>query len=630
MNTMVFLILFPMVIAALLLLFPQHSIRKWLVGGATVVLIGASIYLVGQYFNAGTVYFGLESAGETVSMEMLAIEVLLAVIVIALSVRRKQYLAAVLMLIGAGLSTWFELANGHKMEVTHYLFIDQFSLIMTLIIGVTGSLIALYAVGYMKDYHHHHPEIPDRSNFFFFIIFIFLGAMYGVVFSNHLMWLFFFWEITTLCSFFLIGYSKEDQAVKNAFRAIKMNLFGGIGFVLGIIILFNNAQTVELSQLPVLTSSAVLLPAGLLAFAGITKSAQLPFSSWLLGAMVAPTPVSALLHSSTMVKAGVYLIVRLSPVFAFVDGGNMVGLIVALVGAVTFLLTSLIAITQNDAKRVLAYSTIANLGLIVLCAGIGSYQLVWAAIMLIIFHAIAKSLLFLSVGTVEHHIGNRLIESMDGLIVKMPKLAVAMVIGIAGMFLAPFGMLISKWAAIEGLVAANPILTVFIAFGSAATIFFWTKWMGKILIVKEKPQDFKVSVPATEKITLSGLSLLVVIVCLLFPWISQYFIEPMIAGIYGQTVLLSQNNVLILLIMMALILILPLRILTSKEINYKPQYLSGLNLPQKEHFKGAMGITQDVAMKNYYLTDIFEEKRLFRVGVGASIVLILIMLGVGM
>ena len=630
MNTMVFLILFPMVIAALLLFFPQHSIRKWLVGGATVVLIGASIYLVGQYFNAGTVYFGLESAGETVSMEMLAIEVLLAVIVIALSVRRKQYLAAVLMLIGAGLSTWFELANGHNMEVAHYLFIDQFSLIMTLIIGVTGSLIALYAVGYMKDYHHHHPEIPDRSNFFFFIIFIFLGAMYGVVFSNHLMWLFFFWEITTLCSFFLIGYSKEDQAVKNAFRAIKMNLLGGIGFVLGIIILFNNAQTIELSQLPVLTSSAVLLPAGLLAFAGLTKSAQLPFSSWLLGAMVAPTPVSALLHSSTMVKAGVYLIVRLSPVFAFVDGGNMVGLFVALVGAVTFLLTSLIAITQNDAKRVLAYSTIANLGLIVLCAGIGSYQLVWAAIMLIIFHAIAKSLLFLSVGTVEHHIGNRLIESMDGLIVKMPKLAVAMVIGIAGMFLAPFGMLISKWAAIEGLVAANPILTVFIAFGSAATIFFWTKWMGKILIVKEKPQDFKVSVPFTEKITLSGLSLLVVVVCLMFPWISQYFIEPMISAIYGQTVLLSQNNVLILLIMMALILILPLRILAGKEINYKPQYLSGLNLPQREQFKGAMGVTQDVAMRNFYLTDIFEEKRLFRVGVGASIVLILIMLGVGM
>lgn len=630
MNTIVFLILFPMIVAALLLVLPQQNLRKVIVGVATVVIIGASVYLVGQYFNSGTVYFGLKAAGETVSMEMMAIEIILAAIIIYLSLRRKQYVAAFLMLVGAGLSTWFELANGGSVKVASYLFVDPFSLIMTLIIGIIGSLIALFAVGYMKDYHHHHPEIADRSNFFFFIIYIFLGAMFGVVFANDLMWMLFFWEITTLCSFFLIGYSREKQATLNAFKALKMNLLGGIGFSLGIILLYNGAQTIELSQLPVLASSAVLLPAALLSFAGITKSAQFPFSSWLLGAMVAPTPVSALLHSSTMVKAGVYLIVRLASVFVFVDGGYMVGLFVALVGAVTFLLTALIAITQNDAKRVLAYSTISNLGLIVLCAGIGSYQLIWAAIMLIIFHAVAKSLLFLCVGTVEHHIGDRLIESMDGLITKMPKLTVAMVIGIAGMFLPPFGMLISKWATLEGLVAANPILTVFIAFGSAATVFFWAKWLGKILIVKDKPEGFKASIPLTEKITLTSLSVLVVAVCLLFPWISQYFIEPMIEGIYGQTMLLAQSNVAVLLIMMVLVLILPLRILTYRNVNYRPQYLSGLNIEQREKFKGAMGITQDVAVKNFYLTDIFEEKKLFRLGVASSIVLILIMLGVGM
>ena len=126
--------------------------------------------------------------------------------------------------------------------------------------------------------------------------------------------------------------------------------------------------SIELQTLIASKQALVLLPAALLCFAGITKSAQLPFSSWLLGAMVAPTPVSALLHSSTMVKAGVYLVLRMAPVVA----GTKVGMMVALVGAVTFLVGSLAAITTSDAKKVLAWSTVANLGLIVLCGGIGT------------------------------------------------------------------------------------------------------------------------------------------------------------------------------------------------------------------------------------------------------------------
>jgi ech hydrogenase subunit A len=144
--------------------------------------------------------------------------------------------------------------------------------------------------------------------------------------------------------------------------------------------------------------------------------------------MVAPTPVSALLHSSTMVKAGVYILVRLAPIFQ----ATFSGYVLAFIGAMTFLLASAIAISQSNAKRVLAYSTIANLGLIVACAGIGTYEAIWAAILLIIFHAISKSLLFLSVGTVEHKIDSRDIEDMNGLIVRMPRIAAAMVVALPG------------------------------------------------------------------------------------------------------------------------------------------------------------------------------------------------------
>ena len=234
--------------------------------------------------------------------------------------------------------------------------------------------------------------------------------------------------------------------------ALWMNLLGGVA-ICGCHPLSCHVQAGGIMGLEELLASGkaiALIPAVLIGFAGLTKAAQLPFSSWLVGAMVAPTPVSALLHSSTMVKAGVYILVRLAPIFQ----ATFSGYVLAFIGALTFLLASGIAISQSNAKRVLAYSTIANLGLIVACAGIGTYEAIWAAILLIIFHAISKSLLFLSVGTVEHRIESREIDDMNGLIVRMPKIAAMMVIGIAGMFLAPFGMLISKWAAIQAFIDA--------------------------------------------------------------------------------------------------------------------------------------------------------------------------------
>ena len=131
--------------------------------------------------------------------------------------------------------------------------------------------------------------------------------MFGVVFANNLVWLFFFWEVTTACSFLLIGYTRDPEATRNAFRALELNLIGGIGFVIALCILVYSVGTVEMDKLFAISKFAALAPVALMSIAGLTKAAQLPVCDWLLGAMVAPTPVSALLHSSTMVKAGVYL-----------------------------------------------------------------------------------------------------------------------------------------------------------------------------------------------------------------------------------------------------------------------------------------------------------------------------------
>jgi ech hydrogenase subunit A len=365
------------------------------------------------------------------------------------------------------------------------------------------------------------------------------------------------------------------------------------------------------------------LPAALLCFAGITKSAQLPFSSWLLGAMVAPTPVSALLHSSTMVKAGVYLVLRMAPVIT----GTRVGLLVALVGGVTFLITSLAAITTSDAKRLLAYSTIANLGLIVLCGGIGTYSAVWAGVLLIIFHALAKCLLFLCVGVVEHRLHSRDIEAMSGLVIQMPRLAVMMQIGMAGMFLAPFGMLISKWAVLKAVVDASPPLSVLVAFGSAATLFFWVKWMGKLIQVTDPDRHLPQALAPGEAITLYGLSAGTFFACLFFPLLSSLLIEPYVVQVYGRSTSMSQGNVLLMILMMLMVLLFPLSFLNyGRAVRVTDAYLGGANAQSSVRFIGSAEQVQEVAMENYYLRGFLSEPWLSRWGVIGCTALLTVMI----
>lgn len=618
MSIVFFLILFPLVAALALLIFRTDAARNVIVILSAALIAAASIYLAFQYFSLGSTYF--DYANEAVNYVMMGIEACLALVIIFLGIKYKKYLASLLALIQTPLLIWFELNIGHHIQVENNLYVDELSLIMVLIIGIIGSLITVYSLGYMKDFQHHHKGEPDRRPWFFFLMFLFLAAMFGLVVSNNIVWLYFFWEITTLCSFFLIGYTKTKEAVNNSFRALIMNLLGGLAFVLAIIALGHFNETLELNKMLTM-GSAVIIPATLLAFAGITKSAQLPFSSWLLGAMVAPTPTSALLHSSTMVKAGVFLIIKLAPVL----GWNIAGIMTMLVGGITFLIASFAAISQSNAKRVLAYSTVANLGLIVACGGIGSYGAVWAGIMLIIFHAVTKSLLFLCVGTAEHNIGSRDIEDMDGLFGRMPRLAEFMIVGISGMFLAPFGMLISKWAALKAFVdSGNVFLILFIAFGSAATLFYWTKWLGKMVAIMANRDNIQQNVHKSEWFVLGTLTGLTVAACLTFPLVSTFALVPYLQGVFGlvSSLALSSNNMYIMTGMLVLIVILPLLFFGKTKKRIVPIYLSGLNKGDDLTYLGSMQKDTTVSLRNWYMEGYFGEKKMNAIGITSTVVII--------
>lgn len=613
----VFLIIFPLLPAVILLFTKNARLRLWTVLISALGLAAGSIGLL--VFNAREGIMRACFEYTVVSKMMLFIELALAVYIFYRGIKAKRYAVSFFIALQTIVILVFEFSFGRELIIENSFFIDKLSVIMALIIGIIGSLIAVYALGYMDSFHRdHRKDVQDRRCMFFFFIFVFISAMFGIVFANNLLWMYFFWEITTFCSFILIGYKQTQESKDNAFRALLFNLIGGLFFALGIALLGFMAKTVEMDKLMILHKSLALLPVVFLCFSGLAKSAQFPFSSWLLGAMVAPTPVSALLHSSTMVKAGVYLFVR----FAGVLEGTAAGLMFSTIGAITFLVSSIIAVTQNDAKKVLAYSTIANLGLVVMCAGIGTSEAVWAAVLLIIFHAVAKCLLFLCVGVIEHKIHSRDIEHMSGLIISLPKLSIMLQIGIAGMFLAPFGMVISKWAVLKALVDYSPLLTVFLVFGSAATLFFWVKWMGRIICVVSEQENIEEGISRTEWVPLAALCALTIGVCAFFPAIASLLIEPFIEEMYKTTVVLGHGNLVIMSIMLAMVMLFPLSFINyGKRVKVVDVYLAGDNTDKGTAFYDSFGVGRDMQMRSFYLVNYIKENKLFRVSVTVCVIL---------
>jgi len=607
--------------------------RKYFIFTCCILIVAAVLYFVTDALLSGknATYLTETHAVDTL---MLVAEIGIMGLVIYYGVRYKKYYVALLSAAQTGLIVWLELSGGSEIEGMH-IVADKLTIIMCLIIGVIGTLICVYAVGYMKDYHAHHTDFKDRRPFFFAMLFVFLGAMFGLVFSSNLTWIYFFWEITSICSFLLIGYNKSQEAINNSFKALWMNLLGGLGFAVAIVYCAKQLHVVELEKLVTMGTGTeiALIPVILLAFAGLTKSAQMPFSGWLLGAMVAPTPTSALLHSATMVKAGVYLLIRLAPALS----GNLAGMMVTTVGGFTFFITSLLAISQSDGKKVLAYSTISNLGLITACAGVGLHEAVWAGVLLMMFHAVSKSLMFLSVGAVENSIGSRNIEDMHGLIVKLPELAFIMIVGIAGMFLAPFGMLISKWAALKAFVDSNSVLLViFVVFGSSSTLFYWTKWLGKLVAMIHNSERLPNTTKGSEWFSLISQAFIMIALCISFPVASLYLVEPFLGDMFHNEVpaIISSGNMNIMLMMLCMIVILPIavRLLTfGKKKKVVMSYMGGGNAGNDRSFVDSFGDKKGMYLANWYMEDYFGEKKLLMPSLvlAAAAIIILMVIAIG-
>ena len=288
-------------------------------------------------------------------------------------------------------------------------YLDGLSLTFALLITGIGTLIILYSGGYLKGH-------PHQGRFLSFML-LFMGAMLGLVVSDSFLMLFVFWELTSITSFLLIGFDHSRQAARRAaLQALAVTGLGGLSLLAGLLVLSEIAGVGDMSRLlgsgAVVRESPLYLAALLLVLGGaFTKSAQFPFHFWLPNAMEAPTPVSAYLHSATMVKAGVYLLMRLNPVLGDTAAWET---LLPVFGGATLLVGTLLAVRQTDLKLMLAYTTVGSLGLLVMLTGFGSERAIEAAVLYLVAHAMFKGALFMVAGLIDHETGSRDITRLGG------------------------------------------------------------------------------------------------------------------------------------------------------------------------------------------------------------------------
>ena len=421
------------------------------------------------------------------------------------------------------------------MIVGNDIFIDKVSSVMYLVINIVGGTIIIFALKYIEEEQFSR----FKKNGFISMLFLFLAVMNFIVSTNNIEIFFMLFELTTLFSYILIAYRGDELSVKNSLRALWMNQIGGVAILLALLLSIFHCDTVYFDQFIENMDDLYLLPIVFLIIASFVKGASIPFDKWLLGAMVAPTPVSAILHSATMVKIAPYLMLKIAPAMS-----EFVSVTVTLIGTFVFFAASLLALSKDYFKEILGLSTIAFLALMMALAAIGTDEAVMACLVLIVFHAISKAMLFLQAGIMEKTSHLKYVDDINGLINHSPLVVFFIVIGFASLTLPPFGAFIGKFMAIESItneIIKTPLYIpalIFLVLGSVFLILLYFKVLTK-LFAKD------VDVSADEKIKLSKF----------YTFPSYMLLVLLIVGIYFsfERELLSSIEIIVPFVLIAVV-----------------------------------------------------------------------------
>lgn len=401
------------------------------------------------------------------------------------------------------LSFYNQITNGGTVKEIHNwipslrinlsFYLDGLSLTFALIITLVGFVVFLYASSYMKK----NVYIVR----FYVYIMIFMASMLGVVTSDNLLTLFVFWELTSISSYLLIGFNHDKERSRySALQALLVTGAGGLSMLAGFIIIANISGGYTISSLANINELIVnhkLYSAGviLILIGAFTKSAQFPFHFWLPNAMEAPTPVSAYLHSATMVKAGIYLMARLNP---GLGGTDLWQNTILVVGVLTMLFSAVLAFKQTDLKKLLAYSTLSVLGTLTMLLGIGSDLAIKAFMIYLVAHSLYKGALFLVAGSIDHETGTRNIDNLGGLRKLMPITAlIAILASLSKMGIVPLIGFVGKETVYASVLEAPHFNTLLISLTIAANVFVvyitisvgFRPFLGELIATPVKPHE---------------------------------------------------------------------------------------------------------------------------------------------
>jgi NADH-quinone oxidoreductase subunit L len=376
---------------------------------------------------------------------------------------------------------------------------DGLGVFLAAVAAVVGSLAVIFSIDYMGG--------EAQLGRYYALVLLFIGAMAGLVLSGSLLFMFLFWEITAFCSYALISFHNDDpKAVTGGIKALIMTQVGGAGLLAGALLVYASLGTYDVQAL---LGQSASLPPGVLAavaygflIAAAAKSAQVPFQTWLPGAMEAPTPISALIHAATMVNAGVYLLARFYPAFEGVPGWTMAVLIVGLVSA---LLAAIMALVANDLKCALAYSTISQLGYMVFAIGTGA---IFASQFHLLSHAVFKALLFLGAGAVIHTVGTRDMRQMGGLGRQMPWVRAAFIIGAAALAGLPLANgFFSKELVLEVALEHGPLWAyILMLIGAGLTALYSLRMVSMVFYGVPLDPIHAHDAPAAMRVSLTALA----------------------------------------------------------------------------------------------------------------------------
>jgi hydrogenase-4 component D len=475
---------------------------------------------------------------------MLAIPFAGALLVSVLPKGLPRHLAVIASAATAGLAGWAIASSGGA--ATSYLFghlpwlegvvvmpifgvaLDPLASILLIVATAIGFLTVLYSTAYISRQNRDHAVPEEDEKRYYFWLLLFLGSMVGVAFSPNFLQLFIFWEMTTLCSWALISFYQSEVSLKAGFKALIMTHVGGLFFLFAILLLFVHTRSFEFAavgSLPASTRTWVFI---CLMIAAWAKAAQVPLHTWLPDAMEAPTPISAYLHAAAMVKAGVYLMARAVSSCPGIGAG--LGYLVGCMAVVTILVALSFYFMQDDLKRLLAYSTIAHLGYVlvgVALGAVGSMTGFRGGVLHIICHGFSKATLFLCVGAVAYVTGSRSISALQGLGRSMPFTAAAFFVGVLSVTgVPPFACFWSKFLILTGAMqlsgAVGPILVVLLL-AETLVAFAWLLHIAqKVFLGAPSPAA---QVNSDPPLAMSATLAILLVGCLAAPAIGMPLVE---------------------------------------------------------------------------------------------------------